>query len=93
MPLSAPVVTAKPVDEDVFPGRVMSKARVNDMFKVGCEVGVNLPVVQTEFEQDFQPSDAVEQNSIDRFRRLLGQARTVHELDGSMEAASRSLSY
>lgn len=58
--------------------------------KAGCELGVILPFPQAEFEQDFQPSDAMEPNSIDRFRSLLRQARTVYELDGSREDASRA---
>jgi hypothetical protein len=82
---TAPVIRAlSPLAEGV--DRVFAEQAL----MTGCELGVILPFVQAEFEQDFQPSDAMEPNSIDHFRSLLSQAQTVYELDGSREDASRA---
>lgn len=82
---TAPVIRAlSPLAEGV--DRIFAEQAI----KTGCELGVVLPFAQAEFEQDFQPSDAMEPNSIDHFRSLLRQAQTVYELDGLREDVSRA---
>jgi len=51
-----------------------------------------MPFGQAEFEKDFQPPDALEDHSVERFRGLLKQAAegaglTIFELDGKRSAA------
>ena len=66
----APVIRASsPLAEGV--DRIFAEQAI----KAGCELGVIIPFPQAEFEQDFQTSDALEPNSIDRFCSLLRQAR------------------
>lgn len=56
----------------------------------GCELAVVLPFPQAEFEMDFQAECALEENSINDFRGLIGKAATVFELDGSREDSPRA---
>lgn len=56
----------------------------------GCELTVVLPFPQAEFEKDFRPDSALEENSIDHFRGLLGKAKTVFELDGCRDDSPRA---
>lgn len=82
---AAPVIRAiSPLAEGV--DRMFAEQAI----ATGCELGVILPFPQAEFQQDFQPPDALEPDSPDRFRRLLSKARTVFELDGSRGDSSRA---
>ena len=56
----------------------------------GCELAVVLPFPQAEFENDFQPETALEENSLEQFRGLIGKASTVFELDGCREDSARA---
>jgi hypothetical protein len=50
---------------------------------VGCDLSCILPFPQREFERDFDGLNALEPDSVARFRELLGQARGARfELDG-----------
>jgi hypothetical protein len=50
---------------------------------LGFELCAVLPFPQCEFEKDFEPGEALEANSRDRFRGLLAKATTRFELDGT----------
>jgi len=50
---------------------------------LGYELCCVLPFYKEEFEKDFLPGNALEENSLDRFNKLLDQASTRFELDGS----------
>ncbi len=50
---------------------------------LGYELCCVLPFRQAEFEKDFAPGAALEDGSLVRFQRLLGQAKTKFELDGT----------
>ena len=49
-----------------------------------------MPFPQAEFENDFAPGTALEDDSLPRFRRLLAKATTRFELDGTRAEASEA---
>lgn len=51
--------------------------------QLGFELCCVMPFHQAEFERDFAPGVALEENSLARFRELVGQAETRFELDGT----------
>lgn len=55
-----------------------------------AELTVVLPFPQTEFEKDFSKSQALEPDSLNRFRQLLKRASAVFELDGSRHDSSKA---
>lgn len=55
-----------------------------------CELTAVLPFAQAELERDFAEGRALESNSLERFRRLSNQAKTVFQLDGSRTDESRA---
>ncbi|MBL8813260.1 MAG: hypothetical protein JNM43_24040 [Planctomycetaceae bacterium] len=61
-----------------------------EAISTGCELAVVLPFPQAELENDFQPETALEENSLDQFRGLIGKASTVFELDGCREDGARA---
>lgn len=82
---AAPVIRAiSPLAEGV------DRLFAEQALATGCELCVILPFPQVEFEQDFHPPDAQEPDSLDRFRRLLSNARTVFALDGSRGDSSHA---
>lgn len=61
-----------------------------EAISTGCELTVVLPFPQAEFENDFQRESALEENSLEQFRGLIGKASTVFELDGCREDSPRA---
>lgn len=62
---------------------------------LGYELLCPMPFHRDEFENDFQPENALEPDSLDRFRTLLARARanetlTTFELDGQRDAEERA---
>jgi hypothetical protein len=49
---------------------------------IGFELCCVMPFSQAEFERDFVPPKALEEDSVNRFRQLLAKSRTRFELDG-----------
>jgi hypothetical protein len=80
-----PVIRAiSPLAEGV--DRMFAKEAIS----ANCELVVVLPFPQAEFENDFQPPSALEENSLGQFRELLGKASTVFQLDGFRGDSSRA---
>lgn len=52
---------------------------------LGFELCCVMPFPQAEFEEDFAPGRALEPDSLTRFQRLISQAHTRFELDGTRE--------
>lgn len=54
--------------------------------EVGYQLTAVLPFPEHEFERDFDPGKAMEEDSARHFVELLGKARSVFQLDGSRSA-------
>jgi hypothetical protein len=54
---------------------------------LGFQLGCPLPFARGEFEKDFMPPRAIEDNSLSRFRELIAKAETIFELDGDRKSA------
>jgi nucleoside 2-deoxyribosyltransferase len=49
-----------------------------------------LPFSKEIFEKDFQPQNALEKNSLERFRRLIDSAESIFEMDGDRSASENA---
>lgn len=59
--------------------RIFAKVALELDFELCCV----MPFVQAEFEKDFAEGSALEPDSLNQFRILIGQAKTRFELDGN----------
>ncbi|WP_146119117.1 hypothetical protein [Blastopirellula marina] len=57
---------------------------------LGYKLTAVLPFAKSEFEQDFQPEKALEEDSLQAFRSLLEKADPVFQLDGSRTNEGRA---
>jgi len=82
---AGPVLTAiSPLAEGT--DQILAEQALHLGFKLCCV----LPFPQAEFEKDFAPGSALEDDSLSRFRQLLAQAATRFELDGTRAEESEA---